>query len=140
MEQEAQSPLALNRVDPVQRMTEDALAVVLIPTAVMMVVHIITIFLTGRFTTFLVLHALFSIVVAVYASRAKMDWSRAAIAIGSAGFAVALVGGIIVFVRTFSVLTFFELLTNPFIIAAFDALVGGIAVLIVPALFKLYQK
>lgn len=140
MEQESQSPLALNRVDPVQQMIEEALAVVLIPTAVMLVVHIITIFLTGSFTTFLLLHALFSIVVAVYAARAKMDWSRAAIAIGSAGFAIAFVGGIIVFGRTFSVLTFFELLTNPFIIAAFDALIGGITVLVVPALLKLYQK
>lgn len=135
-----QSKPTIGRVDPVQRIIEEALTIVLIPTVVMMVIHVLTTFITASFSWLMVLHVLFSITLAVFASRSKMEWSQAATAIGSAGFAVGLIGGLIVFLRTFSVVTFFELLTNPFILAALDAAVGGIAILLVPAIMKLYQK
>lgn len=140
MTEQTPSPLSLNRVDPVQRIIQDALAVVFQPTVVMVVVHLVASFLGASFTVILVLHALFSIVLGYFASESKMEWTRAASAIGSAGWAVAAIVGLVTFLRTFSVATFFGLLTDPFILAAFDAVVGGIAVLAIPAIKKLYQK
>lgn len=140
MTEHTSSPLSLNRVDPVQRIVQDALAVVFQPTAVMIVVHVLLTFITKSFAAVLVLHALFSITLAYFATQQDMDWTRAASAIGSAGWTVAAIAGLITFIRTFSVPTFFGLLTDPFIIAGFDALVGSIAVLAIPALKKLYQK
>jgi signal transduction histidine kinase len=140
MTKETTASLALNRVDPVQRMIQDALAIVFQPTVVMVVLHVGMTFLSTSFTLILVLHALFSILLAYFATQKKMDWSRAAIAIGSAGWTVAAIAGLLTFLRTFSVATFFALLTDPFIIASFTAVIGGVAVLAIPAIQKLYQK
>jgi len=140
MEDQKKSPLSLNRVDPTQQMIEGALSVLLLPTLGMLLIHCILIFITSSWPALLVVHGLFAIALAVLFARAHTPWQQASTATGFAGFVITLIAGILFFFTSFTALHFFTLLTQPFMIAAFDAIVCGIAVLIVPLILRLYQK